>query len=321
MRQASATPAAFAVLALAWLIGGGLWVAPSEISDAIRGPVRDAMQPGQVGLAVVVAAAESRWTEWRRDDQDGELRSVEKERDEWRDRFLALQAAQAAQAGEGSDPQRLPLEIAASPSEPLTIPDVVHAAVLGVERDLLRERTSRLLSRGTTDGIAVDDIVLAGPLPLLDQGSDSQVAPDMPVLAGGCVVGRIKLSGRWTSTVEPVTDPEFRSYIRLVRPTARGPLFGAEGLLVGNGDGTCGLELIAATEPVSVGDYVYGRMPDAASMGPLCYGRVVAAELPEGAAHWVVTVAPFTLLDEHRSVQILRELPNPVRMASHFETP
>ena len=322
MKRNSSSQAGLAVLAFVWLIGCGLWAAPSEIGDAVRAPVRDGLRPGHVLFADVLQSIEARWLAWRFPSLDDELAALRAERDAWRDQFVTLQASMALQGADTVDRpgDSLP-PLAGASSDPLAIPDLVPATILGVERDALRERVSRLLDRGTTDGIAVDDVVLAGPLPLLDQGDDAAMAPDMPVLAGGCVVGRIKQTGRWTSTVEPVSDPEFRGYVQLVRTTRQGPLFGAEGVLAGNGDGSCRVELIAATEPVSVGDFVYGRMPGTGPVNTLCYGRVTVAELPEGAAHWQITVAPLETMDSSRTVQVLRELPNPARMASRIDTP
>ena len=322
MKRNSSSHAGLAVLAFAWLIGCGLWAAPVEIGDAVRAPVRDGLRPGQMLCADALQNIETRWLAWRFPSRDDELTALQAERDAWRDQFVALQARQALQADEAvarpGDSQS-PFAAVASSSDPLTVPDFVPATILGVERDALRERVSRLLDRGTTDGIAVDDVVLSGPLPLLDQGNDAAIAPDMPVLTGGCVVGRIKQTGRWTSTVEPVSHTEFRGYVQLVRTTRQGPLFGAEGVLAGNGDGSCRVELIAATEPVSVGDYVYGRLPGAGPVNTLCYGRVTVAELPEGAAHWHITVVPLATMETSRTVEILRELPNPMRMASRID--
>lgn len=294
---------------LAWLIGGGLLAAPPEIGDAVRAPLRDALSPGQTLIARAETALRERLAVRSGDARSDQEESLRAERDRWRARFLELQARRVMDDNSGSGAADLPPQV----TPPLIVADFVPARVLGQERDPLRLRVSRLLDRGRSDGIAVDDIVLADTLPLLDLGSDAEIEPDMPVVVHGCALGRIRQCGRWTSTVQPLTDPEFRAFVQIVRPTPTKPLAGAEGLLAGNGDGTCRMELIDGTAPVSVGDFVYGRLSDFDV--PPCFGRITAAELPEGAACWRITVTPIAGLAGQRSVQILRELPNPARIA------
>jgi cell shape-determining protein MreC len=298
-----------AILAMAWLIGGGLLAAPAEIGDALRAPIRDALGPGQALVGSATLRLRARLAEWRCGAGADERTSLRNERDLWRNRFLALQAQQA---GDGDDHPAGTSQVVAS--DPLIVPDLIQARVLGAERETLRPRIARLLNRGRSDGVAVDDIVLDNSCLLLDIGTDARIQPDMPVLSGGSALGRIKQCGRWTCTVQPLTDPDFRAFVQLVRTSRNQPLPGAEGVLAGNGDGACRLELVDATQPVSIGDFVYGRLEDFDGPPP-CYGRVTAAELTEGAAHWNVTVTPVSTLDDQRTVQILRELPNPVRMA------
>jgi cell shape-determining protein MreC len=304
-----------AIFAMAWLIGGGLLAAPAEIGDAIRAPVRDLLAPGQVIVVEVFSMVREQLTAWRCGPDADELTSLRTERDQWRDRFLELQVRQAR--AEEAQPTIMPLAV--HPTEPLIVSDVVEARVLGSERDPLRTRVSRLLNRGRSDGVAVDDIVLADALPLLDLGTDARIEPDMPVVSGGSAVGRIRQCGRWTSTLQPVADPEFRAFVQIVRPAADQPLAGAEGVLAGNGDGTCRMELVDVTQPVSIGDFVYGRLADF-DAAPPCYGQITAAEVRDGAEFWTIAVTPVARWDALQTVQILRELPNPVRISGRDAT-
>jgi cell shape-determining protein MreC len=297
---------------MAWLFGGGLLAAPAEIGDSVRAAVRDVLAPGQVMVTGAVRGLSGKLTDWRCGADADELQSLRDQRDRWRARFLELQAWQA---GTQANNRRLP----SIPTEPLIIADLVEARILGTERDLLRARVSRLVNRGRSDGIAVDDIVLADALPLLDIGADARIEADMPVLSGGSALGRIRQCGRWTSTLQPATDPEFRTFVQIVRPSPHAPLAGAEGLLAGNGNGTCRMDLVHVTEPVSVGDFVYGRLADF-DAAPPCYGRITEARLTEGAEYWTIIVTPLVPLDALHTVQILRELPNPVRIADGDST-
>lgn len=313
MDRSSEYRGGLAVVGMAWLIGGGLLAAPAEIVEAIRNPLRDGLRPGQE-ISANVESALRQQIETARLGRTNDIAALERDRDRWRDRFLALQEQQAELRAVHIT--RAPAELspqAVLQAEPLIVADLLPAHVLGSERGLLRERVSRMLDRGGTDGVAVDDVVLAGDLPLLDQGADAGVTADMTVAGAGCVVGRIRQCGRWTSTVQPVTHPDFRLLVQLVRPAPGGPLIGAEGILAGNGDSTCRLESIAATEPVSVGDYVYAPRVDGSPS--LCIGQVIAAELSDGAEHWTVTVEPHAAIEDHDAVHVLRELPNGTRMA------
>lgn len=302
--------ARFAILTMAWMIGGGLLAAPPEIGDAVRGLFRDVLAPGQTCVGDVTRTAREKLATWRCGADADQLASLRAERDRWRARYLELQA-RSADPGHNQD-------LAAAPpgtsTEPLIVPDLVEARILGSERASLRNRLSRLLDRGRSAGVTVDDLVLADSLPLLDLGADAQIERDMSVLAGGYVLGRIRQCGHWTSTVQPSTDPDFRAFVQIIRFSQGGPVAGAEGVLAGNGDGTCRMELVDAVQPVSIGDHVYGRLTDSLATPP-CYGRITATELADGAANWVITVTPGTAIDDQQTVQVLREIPNPARMS------
>ena len=144
-------------------------------------------------------------------------------------------------------------------------PSVVRAAVVS-RQTLSQWQSVRHLNQGRARGITESSIVLEENLPHLDQGSEAGVESEFDVFIGRCVVGRIASVGRWTSTLEPITDPHYRALAQIVRPTDQGGTFGTEGILVGQGNGLCKLTEVPTTETVRVGDEVYtsdrdGRLP------------------------------------------------------------
>jgi cell shape-determining protein MreC len=317
-------PASFrtdiSVLTLIGMIGVGLGVAPAHISDQVRGGVRDALRPGHRASLAVSRWTHSVWHRFRAPTAQEELARVRDELRAWQRRCLSLEVQQADLVQQATDARRGASALfEAEGGQPLFLPQLLQAEVLGSERDLLRARLGRLLDQGTDEKIMIDDLVLTDDAPHLDQGEQAGVRSDMPVLAGRRVVGRIKQVARWTSTLQLVTDREFRGPAQLIRESPQGPVYGAQGVVAGNGDATCRLEHIAATEPVSVGDFVYTIRRQYALPEPVCYGRVVAAELSDVAAHWSITVEPMLGEDPLASVQILRELPNPERFSPSEE--
>ncbi len=305
------------MLTLIGMIGVGLGIAPAHISEQVRGGFRDALRPGHRASLAFSRWTQSAWHRFRSPTAQEELAGVREELRNWQRQCLSLQVRQADLVQQAIDARRgatSPFE--AERGQPLLVPQLLQAEVLGSERELLQARFGRLLDQGQENSIAVDDLVLADDALHLDQGEQAGVQPDMPVLAGRRVVGRIKQVAHWTSTLQLVTDPEYRGSAELIRESPQGPVYGAQGVIAGNGDGACRLEHIAATEPVSVGDFVYTIRRQHSLPEPVCYGRVMAAELAEGAAHWSITVQPLAGDEPLASVQVLRELPNLERFPS-----
>ncbi|MEX0714994.1 MAG: rod shape-determining protein MreC [Planctomycetaceae bacterium] len=202
----------------------------------------------------------------------------------------------------------------ARPGEPLVVPDLLAATVLGEEAATLW-RAGKLLDRGTAAGVSESSLVLDAEGPLVDQGQDSGLEAGQPVFAGRTVLGRIARVGHWTSTLQLVTDPQYRGLARIVRRSERGVAYGPQGILEGDGGELCRLKFVDATAAVAIGDEVYtddleGLLPE-----PAYYGRIVAAELKPGAAHWEVRVEPAGPPREPREVHVLRRVANPARFA------
>lgn len=305
-----------AVLVLMGIIGAGLGLAPSHLAEEVRRVVRDGLRPGHRAALAVSQWSQQTWDRLRSPTAAEELARVRGELSRWQRECLSLEARQAElvqQAIDTRDGTLTPFE--GEPGRPLLVPQLLQAEVLGTERNLLRARLGRLLDQGTDQMVAIDDLVLADDVPHLDQGDESGVRPDMPVFAGRRVAGRIKQVGRWTSTLQPVTDLEFRGPAQLIRTSPQGAVLGAQGVVAGNGDGTCRLEHVSATEPVSVGDLVYTIRRLYGLPEPVCYGRVIAAVISDNAGHWSITVEPLDGGQPLESVLVLRELPNPERLS------
>ncbi len=164
-----------------------------------------------------------------------------------------------------------------------------------------------LLSVGAREGIAIDELVLDAEALHLDRGAGAGVKHDAVVLDGRRLIGRIVEVGHWTSTIQPVTDPEFRLSVQLLRTAGDQSLLGARGVLSGNGSGGCRMTYVDATLPVVVGDLVVTPPDDPHFTAMLLCGRVTRAELQEGSLEWQIEVEPATSLDELTSVSIIHQ--------------
>ena len=122
-------------------------------------------------------------------------------------------------------------------------------------------------------------------------------------------------SGRLSSTYEPVTHPNYRGRARLAYKTPEGIVFGTGGILAGQGEPLCRLERVNSEVPVSVGDDVYTDTSDGLFPEPMYYGKVVKVNLQPGSPRWEITVKPAASEFDPQTVQILRKLINPVRIA------
>ncbi|MFT4555461.1 MAG: rod shape-determining protein MreC [Planctomycetales bacterium] len=306
----------FRVLA-ACLLGAAMFaVLPTSATTPIRDIVRLAMSPGQRFVSSTVAAAKSKWQssiDQKLARQQQQLDKLEGEvaNGQLRERRALLAAESATQelaAVERNGASPFSVETARS----LIRPRAVRATVLG--REILSElKSRRILDRGDTDGVASDLWVLNGDLPIVQVGSEMSVADGLPVFAGRCVVGRIVEAGRWSSSLQYITEPGFRARAVLARVNSNGSAadrfsFGAEGLIEGRSDlkqnGLCELAQIPATEHVDVGMPVYSPPRDAVD-APMLFGHVISAEIPPGALHWVITVSPAVDVKQLRSVEIV----------------
>ncbi|REJ96915.1 MAG: hypothetical protein DWQ29_00565 [Planctomycetota bacterium] len=309
-----------AALLLIWLGGAGLTLAPAAVDDALRSVISDGLAPGCLAAACVQRRVEECFANDAQTADQDEIVRVKSELDAWRRRCLELQHRCAALSAKSAGDADLSLDYRPTEGPPLLIPELLRAEVIGDRSDALRSRLAKLVDRGTTGGVAVDDLVLADEAIHVDQGSLSGVSEDMPVFAGRTIVGRIARAGQWTSTIQAVSDPEFRGYGQIIRRSPHGPVLGAKGVVAGNGDGTCRLELIPVTEPVSVGDDVYTATGVGQDRQRLHYGRIIAADYESTSGYWSITLESHHKLESLASVEILREILNPTRFADSPES-
>jgi cell shape-determining protein MreC len=328
-------------LTLCLACAAGLHFAPSRFTDPIRNVLRSSLAPGASALASLHGTLNTATSQlgdtWSRftagtpavnDPEAGQLRSQRDAaiaRIRQLETFVAELRSRTQQAGE-----QAALRIPVAQSEPLLREELIPARVIGRERSAVEQTAARLIQCGTRDGVARDDFVIEPELVasfsddrealLLDQGSGAGLADDFPVACGQTLLGRIRAVGSLASTVQLVTDPEFRVGAQILRVTAQGPVFGAVGVYAGEGSNHGRLELVAATQPVTVGDAVYTDEHVAGSVVRLYIGRITRADLAPGDPHWTIEVAPG-LGAIPPQVEVLKVEVNPERLLSSRHPP
>jgi cell shape-determining protein MreC len=292
---------------LAAAIGLAIAFGPPQLLDLIQQSVADGTR---VGLQLIDSAAPGEPSIEKSPAIDSAQMSALRQANA----SLKLQVAQLQESLERQS-QLNEYPLAAMPAEPLVKEELIVASVLG-ETGVLNASPDRLLDLGRIHGLSGAELVASGEGVLLDQGRKSGLASDQLVVDGRTLVGRISTVGRWTSRLQPVSHPAFRTGARLVRNSSTGPVFGARGVLAGDGVG-CRLEQVPGVEAVSVGDAVYC---DSSTTGQsLIIGRVTAAALEPAAPFWTIEVTPERR-DSFRRVLVLKSAFNPARLANR-ETP
>lgn len=292
--------------------GFGLMFLPQELSQMVRTQLRDFAGPG-LGIVRTVTEPFSQTLSGigqGRRDRDENLRLQKELAALSRNARLAFSSPPAASASEESR-----AVLGATPSEPLLIPELIEARVVG-EETAAPWRQHKLLGVGREKGLEESLFVLDGSGPLIDQGTSVRVDVNDSVYAGRVVVGRVAKVGTWTSTLQLVTDPNFHGLACIMREMASGWLPGAEGILSGDGEGYCRLEVESA-EPVRVGDAVCTVPDDGVLPLRMYYGRVAEVELKPGSLHWQVRVEPALKEIPLRSVAVLRTKLNPNRILAN----
>ncbi len=290
------------------------FIPPSQVVG-LRTHLLDALKPGLDGLYAVNTRWEQTRTRWanslprfQTENHQSEVVRLSEELETSQQQCRQLEIANArlhqkmnqlATTGPSPYPTR--------PGRPLVNVELLEAAVLNRENGTLWQ-PDRLLNRGKQDGLSEDDLVLDAHGPLIDQGEHANLAAGQPVYSGRCVVGRLSQVGRVVSSIQKVTDENYRGLAQLIRKTEAGFVFGAEGVIEGQGEekNLCRLRYIAGTQPVEVGDAVYTGDPDGSKPFPMYYGKVVRAELSPGDQEWSIWVEPAIKKLTAPTVTVLR---------------
>ncbi len=298
------------VIALSTLIAITLLLSPPELFVPVRAALRDLLVPGQRAVASLLDVGRRQIAgrssvSPAKDRLTPEL--LERRERQWLVREAELQnSLRAARQAAGL------LNFEVPPA--LYTTDAIQVQVLN-QSAAEHWRSRPTLAGGSHAGVRELALVIEDPRALLDQGENQGVEADMPVFAGGTVVGKVARVGHFSSTLCRVTDPEFTGAARLARQTSTGTQYGAAGVVLGDGTAECRLMRIPATEPVSEGDLVVtGENED--TPAPQVYGTVVRTELPDGALEWKIWIKPAA--PEHlKTVAIVRTRLNPARVTSN----
>jgi cell shape-determining protein MreC len=297
---------------------GGLCLmfAPAELVRPIRNTVRDSagigakvIRAGGTTLQQVVANLRANPASQAELDR---LRN-EHRRDELRIRQLELERALLRDRVKQGDQGGATPEIE---SEPLLLPELVTARIIGLETAAIW-KGHKILDQGAAKDVAPELLVLESEATVVDQGADESVGEGDVVYAGRTVIGRIAEAGRWTSTLQPITDAKFRGAAQIYRQGHAGWLPGPRGNLKGDGGPNCQLEWIATTEPVEVGDHVFTAETDGVVPFPMYYGKVVSVTGAADSPHWEIRVEPAANLSAVREVQVFRTRLNPLRVLAN----
>ncbi|MBS0207269.1 MAG: hypothetical protein JSS49_30700 [Planctomycetes bacterium] len=298
------------------LVGVGLYFAPDSAGVRFRAAVADSLMPGQIAVrqaSISFRENLARLSSETERSRHQEVEQLQEQLQAERTRAVALQLQLARQADVQTRSESLPGPLRTLPR--LTSVSLIDARVLG---SALAEkwRKGKLLDRGEANGVRESELVLKSSHSLVDLGQDAELSPEDGMLLGRCVIGKIERVGRWTSTFLLLTDAGYRGRAQLVHQTETGFVYGAKGILEGQGESRCRLKGIPSSESVTVGDAVYTATREGASATPLYYGRVVEATLGTLDTEWKVLVEPVSLPNDLTSVQILRTAINRDRLSA-----
>lgn len=304
------------------LTGICLYVIPSAYSDRVFNLIRDTSKPG---LVLIQQIKVWQHQSGKKPEQQSLVKQLEIKlsEKEFENRRLELQYLELSEQLQTLKQTGVPSYQSQS-GERLLVPDLVEAHLLG-ESSIALLKEGRLLNQGKEQGVFGSSIVLKSDLPLIDLGEQQGIKAGYSLYAGKAVIGKIGKVGGWTSSLIPITSVDYRGSARIARKTDQGLQLGADGILVGMGEGKCKLLQIPPTESIQVGQDVYtGEVDHALPLSmqstlaqPMYYGRVIEAELPRGAPYWKVIVEPAIRLSDVKQVSVLRQIVNPRRMLTN----
>lgn len=290
-----------------------LFLAPERLSEKLTGSIRTALKPG----LLAVYWTQQQFEPVEEPDIQPELLALQQELKILKQE-LQLAQAESIRFQELLEHQRNFVEFPyrAEETRALVVPELVTARVLG-DQSRQSWKQQKMLDTGSSAGIKESHWVLEAETPIVDLGEDHNVQPQDYVLSGKAVLGRIQKVGRWSSTLQCLTDDQFKAKARLIRKVGQNYVAGAEGLLEGTGEDRCQLTMVSREALVDVGDSVYTVADESPQQHPLLFGTIVKAELKPGALEWEIEVAPAIAQQEFTQVEILRHSINPLRMSAN----
>jgi cell shape-determining protein MreC len=301
------------------LTGIGLCITPARTLTLVRGLIVDGLRPGQLAVKSLreTATVELKKLAPQAEGDQERISRLEEELDAERERNRSLMIRLARQSESETVEQDIPSEL--KEAKRLVLPTLVKAAVLG-ESLSERWRGGKLIDVGAKKGLRENELVLSDRKPLrtiIDLGEDHDLSTEDFLLLGRCVIGKVENVGRWTSTIQLVTDSRYRARVQLIRKTDSGYVLDAQGILKGQGTALCKLEGISASQSVRVNDAVFTADRDGILPVPLYYGVVVEATLEADDREWTVLVKPVQMPSRLTSVDVVRTAVNPDRLASN----
>ncbi|HET6326463.1 MAG TPA: rod shape-determining protein MreC [Planctomycetaceae bacterium] len=291
-------------------VATALFLSPPTVQQAVRSGVLDGIAPSQAWVVAHYESARqlilnrfSRSTPSTplfasTNGAEGDLRIVALEQAGRRLRLENARLREELSLAEKYGVSPVPATGRSSPAALTVVPATV------INQQTQSVAAEQLLNSGRSHGLTEADVVLDESAARLDQGSEAGIEPELDVLIGRCVVGRIASVGRWASALEPITDPRYRGLAQIIRPSDQGGSFGAEGILVGQGTELLQLTDVPTTQSVRVGDEVYTSDRDRRFPIPLYYGRVVRVE--EAGRNWEIAVRPAVRVSDLKTVAVLK---------------
>jgi rod shape-determining protein MreC len=135
----------------------------------------------------------------------------------------------------------------------------------------------------------------------IDKGRESGVRTDMAIMAAAGVVGRVVDPALRAASVQLLIDRNAAVSVLIERSRA-------QGIAVGNGDGTLSLEYVAAVADVKSDDVVVTAGLDGVYPKGLLVGRVTVVER-QGTSYRRVIVAPFVDFSSLEAVLVVLSPP------------
>ena len=187
------------MLAAALLTGLGLLCAPQDQTVRLQMATRDLLAPGQASVRVVADWWQNLQTRFVARWQGPQATASADADSPVLESRLREALAENARLREQLKQQRKigPAGGQLQSTEPLFVPDLIEARVLGEEsQPRLRTQAKKLLGAGEQNGVEILSLAVLSKSPQVDVGEDSHLQGDHLVLAGQIVAGRISQVGR-----------------------------------------------------------------------------------------------------------------------------